>query len=148
MRNSMRRSCGTPALRPRHAVLDLDGAGDGVHHAGEFGEHAVAGQLDDAALVLGDLGVDQLLAAGLECGERRRLVDAHEPGVADHVGGQYGGEPSVGVFVSHWHRLFPRDTASPQVLLTVRPAKSTAPSAPATTARSGRLVEFLPAKCW
>ena len=60
------------------------------------------------------LRVDQLVAAGLERGERGGLVDAHEPAVADHVGGQYGGEPSVGVFVSHWHRLFSQATAWPK----------------------------------
>ena len=45
-----------------HPALDLGGAGDGVHDARELDQHAVAGELDDAALMLGDLGVDQLVA--------------------------------------------------------------------------------------
>ena len=97
-----------------HAALDFGGAGDSVHHAREFHQHAVAGQLDDAALVLGDLAVDQFLAMRLERGKRGGLVDAHQPAIADHVGRQYGGEPSVGVLVSHWHRLFPQGTACPK----------------------------------
>ena len=71
-----------------HAALDLGGAGDRVHHARELHQHAVAGELDDAPLVLGDLGVDQLVAMRLERGKRAGLVSAHEAAVADHVGGQ------------------------------------------------------------
>ena len=43
-----------------HPALDFGGAGDRVHDARELHQHAVAGQLDDAPLMLGDLGVDQL----------------------------------------------------------------------------------------
>ena len=72
-----------------HPALDLGGTGDGVHHARELDQHAVAGDLDDAALMLGDLGVRHLAAVRLERCERPSLVEAHEPAVADHVGGQY-----------------------------------------------------------
>src|SRR4029453_9015918 len=42
-----------------HRVLDLDRALDGSDHAREFDQEAIASCLDDAAVVLGDLRVDQ-----------------------------------------------------------------------------------------
>ena len=80
-----------------HLALDLSGAGDRIHHARKLDQHAVAGQLDDATLVLGDLGVEKLLAMRVERRERRRLIDAHEPAVADHVGGQNSGQTAFHV---------------------------------------------------
>ena len=44
----------------RHRALHLDRASHGIDDAGELDEQAVAGGLDDAAAVLGDLGVRQL----------------------------------------------------------------------------------------
>ena len=76
MRNSMRRSSAHVGIALAHAALDLGGAGDRVHHARELDQHAVAGQLDDAALVLGDPGVDQLACGAPSgrpaCPPRRR----------------------------------------------------------------------------
>src|SRR5277367_119075 len=37
-----------------HAVLHLDRAADGVHHAAKLNESAVAGAFDDAAMMDGD----------------------------------------------------------------------------------------------
>ena len=45
----------------RHAALNLDGATHRVDRAAEFDQHSVAGGLDDAAPMLGDLRVDQRL---------------------------------------------------------------------------------------
>ena len=42
-----------------HATLDLDRAAHCVDDAGEFDQCAVTGGLDDAAAMLGDLGIDQ-----------------------------------------------------------------------------------------
>ena len=44
----------------RHAALEFRRAGNGVGDALELDQHAVAGGLDDAALVLGDGRIDQL----------------------------------------------------------------------------------------
>ena len=92
MRNSIRRSCGTSTLRSSHLALDVGRARDRVHDARELHQHAVAGELDDAAPVLGDLGVDQFLAMRLERRERGGLVYAHEAAVADHVRSQDSGQ--------------------------------------------------------
>jgi hypothetical protein len=42
--------------------------------AGKFHQHAVAGGLDDAAMVLGDLRIEKLAAQPLETFERALLV--------------------------------------------------------------------------
>ena len=60
MRNSMRRSAGDIGIALGHPALHLGGAAQRVDDAGELDQQAVAGGLDDAAAVLGDLRVDQL----------------------------------------------------------------------------------------
>src|SRR5262249_11985023 len=47
-------------------ALNLEGATQRRHRARELDQNAVTHELDDAALVLGDLGVDQLRAMRLE----------------------------------------------------------------------------------
>jgi hypothetical protein len=49
-----------PGVAFDEAVLDLDGAGHGVDHAAEFDQAAVAGALDDARMMRGDGGIDQI----------------------------------------------------------------------------------------
>ncbi len=61
----------------RHSVLKRDGASHRVDDAGEFRDQAIARGLDDAALMLGDAGVDQLDTMRGERGERTLLVLAH-----------------------------------------------------------------------
>jgi hypothetical protein len=43
-----------------NSPLHFDRAAHGINNAGELGEEAVSGVLDDPAVVLGDLRVDQL----------------------------------------------------------------------------------------
>jgi hypothetical protein len=74
-----------------HPPLDLGGAGDRVHHARKLDEHAIAGQLHDAALVLGYLRIEDLAAMCHERSKRPRLVLAHEATVPGHIGGKYRG---------------------------------------------------------
>ena len=83
-------------VAPRHPALDLGSAQHGVGDAVELDQHAVAGGLDDAAAVLGDGRIDQFDPMGLETRERPRLVDLHQPTVADHVGGEDRREPALG----------------------------------------------------
>jgi hypothetical protein len=49
---------------------------------------------DNAAPVLGDLGVDQLAAMDLEPREGPFLIGADQPAVARDVGGENGGQPA------------------------------------------------------
>jgi hypothetical protein len=45
-----------------HAALHLEGAAHGVDHAAELDDRAVAGAIDDAAMMGGDGGVDEVAA--------------------------------------------------------------------------------------
>ena len=83
-------------IAPRHPALDLGRAQHRISDALELDQHAIAGCLDDAAAVLGDGGIDELKPMGLETRERPRLVDLHQPAVADHVGGEDCCESSLG----------------------------------------------------
>ena len=71
-----------------HPALHLDRAAHGVHHAAELDDGAVAGALDDAAVMSGDGGVDDVAAEAPQARERAILVRAGEPAVADHIGDQ------------------------------------------------------------
>ena len=79
----MRRSDDGVALD--EAVLHLDGAADRVDHAAEFDEAAVAGALDNAAMVHGDGRIDEVAAQRPQSHERALLVCTGEPAVADDV---------------------------------------------------------------
>ena len=50
---------------------------------------------------IADLWVNQLQAVGLLPRECVRFVGLHEPGVPDHVGNEYGGEPALDAFLGH-----------------------------------------------
>ena len=77
-----------PGVALDHAVLNFDRAAHGVDHAVELDQRAVAGALDDAAMMKGDGRVDQVAAQRPQPRERALLVRAREPAVADNVGGQ------------------------------------------------------------
>src|SRR4029077_8556588 len=44
-----------------HRRLNLCGTRDGAHDTGKLSEHAIASEFDDAAAMLGDLGIDECL---------------------------------------------------------------------------------------
>ena len=72
--------------------------------AGKLDQRAVADQLDDTAVVLGDRRIEQRQAMLLQRGQRAGLVAPHHTRIADHVGRKDGGKPPVGA--SLWHALF------------------------------------------
>ena len=78
-----------------HPALYHSSTLDGLDDAGELDERAVAHELDHAAVVLLDLGLDQFATAPLQSLERTDLVLAHEAAVANHVGSKYCGKPSL-----------------------------------------------------
>jgi hypothetical protein len=85
MRNSMRLSSGTPELRSTIAFCTSIAQRTAVDHAAELDDRAVAGPLDDAALVNGEGGIDQIAAQRSQARERALFVRAREPAVTDHV---------------------------------------------------------------
>jgi hypothetical protein len=73
-----------------HAALDFDRAADGVQHAGELDQDAVAHDLEDASVVARDGGIEELAKMGLQGTEGPLLVGLHQPGIANHVRRQNG----------------------------------------------------------
>src|SRR5436190_511633 len=69
------RNCGIALV---HATLDLDRAAHRVDDAGEFDQCAVAGGLDDAAAMLGDLRIDQRDAVRFQIAQRAFVIVAHQ----------------------------------------------------------------------
>ena len=69
-------------------ALDADGAFDGVHDRAEFGQHAVAHELEDPPVMERDLRLEQLLASGHQPLMRALLVALHMRGVSDDIGGE------------------------------------------------------------
>jgi hypothetical protein len=68
-----------------HSGLDFDRAAHGVDHAAELDDQAVAGALDDAAVMGGDGGFDQIAAQTPEPRQGAILVRSREPAVADDI---------------------------------------------------------------
>ena len=62
--------------------------------AGELDQGAVAHELGDPAVVLGDFGLDEVLAQRLQALVGPRLVDRHESAVADDLRSQDRGAPA------------------------------------------------------
>ena len=75
----------------RQGALDGRGALHGIDHAGELDQRAVAHQLDDAAMILGDRRIDHLAPAVLQPRQRARFVLAHHAAVTGHIGHENGG---------------------------------------------------------
>ena len=75
-----------------HRRLPLGRAAHRIDDAGELDQQPVAGGLDDAAVVRGDLGIDQLGAQSLEPRQRAFLVRPHQARIAGHIGGKDRGE--------------------------------------------------------
>jgi len=90
-----------PGIAFGHSSLYGNRASDGFDHARELDQNAVAGGLNDAAAVLGDLGIDQCGAMRLEPREGIFLVGAHEPAVTRHVRGENGGQPAFEPLPAH-----------------------------------------------
>ena len=88
IRNSMRLSCGDPGVALDHRPLDFDGAAHRVDDAAELDDCAVAGALDDAAVVNGDGRVDQVAAKRPQPRQNPVLVGSGKPRIADDVGHQ------------------------------------------------------------
>ena len=91
-----------------HRLLHLNSTAHRIDDAGKFHQQAVAGGIDDAALVLGDCRIDELAAQRLEAFERAFLVRPHQPRIPGHIGGEDRGE-TAGLA----HRASPAARCSP-----------------------------------
>ena len=84
--------------------MDGDRAFDRVHHAGEFGENAVAGGVDDAPGELAHHREHDCLMP-LEIAHRARLVRAHQRAIAGDVSRENGAQPPFHALFGHFDRL-------------------------------------------
>ena len=84
----MRRSGGNAGVALDHAALHLDCASHRVDDAAKLDETAVAGALDDASMMRGDRGINQIAAQPPQPRQRSLLVRPGEPAVADDIGDQ------------------------------------------------------------
>ena len=87
-----------PGIAFGHLALHGNRTGDGLDHARELDQNAIAGGLDDAPAMLADFRIDQLAPMRLEPREGIFLVGAHQPAVTRHVGGENGRQPAFGAF--------------------------------------------------
>jgi hypothetical protein len=73
-----------------HPLLHFDRAAHRIDDAGKFHQHAVAGGLDNAAAVLGDLRIEELAAQRFEAFVRAFLVRPHQPRIPRDISGEDG----------------------------------------------------------
>ncbi len=93
MRNRICSSRGPAGVFLGDRLLHRDGAFDGVDGTREIGDHAVAGGVEDAAVMDRDQMVEDH-PVGLQPAQGADFVDAHQPAVLGDVGGKDGGELS------------------------------------------------------
>jgi hypothetical protein len=88
---------GAPPISPKmisspisigHSPLDLGRTPNGIDRALELDQEAVAGVLDDAAAVLGDLRLDYLPEMRFDPLVRALLIHPHQTRIPRHVGGE------------------------------------------------------------
>ena len=78
-----------------HPALHVDSAADGIDDAAELGQQPVARRLDQPSVMLGELGIEQKSAMGLQLPDRAFLVGADQPAVACDIGRQDGRQPPI-----------------------------------------------------
>jgi hypothetical protein len=72
-----------------------------IDDAREFHQHAVAGGLDDAAMMFTDFRIEELAAQRFEAFESALLVRSHQQRIPRHIGGKDRGETSARSHPSH-----------------------------------------------
>src|SRR5258708_13380843 len=83
-----------------HSELNIDGAAYRIDRADKFRQHSVAVGSDDAATMIGDLGIDQVRPIILKLAERPFLVQAHHSPVTGNLAPQDRRQPSLYPFAS------------------------------------------------
>jgi hypothetical protein len=68
-----------------HATLHLDGASHGIDHASKFDEASVTSALNNAPVMHGNGGIDQVATQRPQPRQRPILVGAGEPAIAGHI---------------------------------------------------------------
>ena len=108
-----------------HRSLNCQGTADGIDDAGKLDQGAVAHELDDAATVGSDGGIEDDFTVSLQSGQRAGLVGAHHARIADDICRQDGRQPACRASVGHQ-----------RLVLDIRCQRQWAVGAPAT--KNGR----------
>ena len=74
-----------PCIALDHGVLHFERAAHRVDDAAELNHAAVAGALDDAAMMHGDCGIDQVAPQRAQPRQDSIFVPAGEAAIADHI---------------------------------------------------------------
>jgi hypothetical protein len=69
-----------------HRVLNFGRTAHRVDDTGKFRQHAVAGGLDDAAVILADLRFDHFVQMRLDTFMRAFFIHAHQARIPHHIG--------------------------------------------------------------
>ena len=93
---------GYPGIRLGQSLLHGHGTLNGINHAREFGQDAVARCIRDPAPVLGDEVIHDL-AMSRQGAQGPDLVLAHEAGITCHVGGEDRCQPALNSFCTAGH---------------------------------------------
>src|SRR6516225_402695 len=96
--------CRCRGVTGEHLPLHLDRTAHRIDDAGELGEEAVAGRLDDATPMLGDFGIAQFTANRSQRRERALFVLAHQPRIAGDIDRQNGRQSSLDPRFAHLAR--------------------------------------------
>ncbi|MGZ2488148.1 hypothetical protein ACVITL_006733 [Rhizobium pisi] len=72
-------------IRPRHLPLKLEGGLDGVDRAGEFEQHPVAHQFDNAPSMGAQHWIEHMPSSLRQCLECPNLVGFHHSRITDHI---------------------------------------------------------------
>ena len=91
-----------------HLLLHLDSAAHRVDNAGKLDEEAVAGSLDDAPPMLGDLGIGEFTADRAQRRERALFVRAHQPRIAGDIDRQDRRQTPLDPLFAHLARPVPQ----------------------------------------
>jgi hypothetical protein len=81
--------------------LNLDGASDSIHGAGELHQCPVAHKLDDPSRVGGNRRINEPASQCIQTGKGPGLVQTHEARVPDYVGRQDCRKPPLEAFFGH-----------------------------------------------
>src|SRR5437762_10577337 len=102
MRNSMRCSAATPALRSAIWRCISDCAAHRIDNTGKLDEQPVAGGLDDSSAMLGDLGIENRAPVRFQSGEGALLVRPHQPRIAGDIRRQDRGQAAFDPILRHY----------------------------------------------
>jgi hypothetical protein len=88
-----------------HRILEVDGTLHGIYSTSKFHQRPVTHYLENATLMMGDQGLQNILSSSLEGSQGAGLVLSHKPTKTNHVRGQYRCKAAFNPSFGHERRL-------------------------------------------